>query len=48
MTGELNSLCVNTGDVIGEGKLSVPALLGILGFAMRNGEDGGGGPLPGE
>ena len=44
--GDVNSLVVSTGEVIGDGMLSVP--LNILDFAMRSGEDGGCAPWAGD
>jgi hypothetical protein len=46
MTGEVNSLVVNTGDVIGDGTLS--AVLDILGLDILSGDDGPGGTRAGD
>ena len=50
MIGELNSLCVRTGEVIGDGIPSVALIdpVGSLGLPTRRGEDGALGSRPGE
>ena len=47
MTGELNSLVVKTGDVIGDGTLSA-AVLDILGLDILSGDEGPGAILAGD
>lgn len=47
MTGELNSLVVKTGDVIGDGTLSA-AVLDILGLDILSGDEGPGGTRAGD